>query len=157
MNQAKKTLNVGYLEQQADVVRKGLSGSHQSQLFEAAVEAGYLTALANGTEDEGEREALVKAVEILSKGLVLEWEVEPLLEKIAARLETEGAAARYAAVGKNIQELGQAEAVLLVGAVVAHATAGMDKQEAGVLEKIATAAGLGKPQIAAIAKKARPS
>src|SRR6266487_654616 len=93
MNQAKKTLNVGYLEQQAQTVRESLSGSHQSALFEAAVEAGYLTALANGMEDESEREALVKAVEILSSGLVLEWEVEPLLEKIAARIETGGAAA----------------------------------------------------------------
>jgi tellurite resistance protein len=157
MNQAKKTLNVGYLEQQAEAVRTSLSGSHQSQLFEAAVEAGYLTALANGTEDEGERAALVRAVEILSKGLVLEWEVEPLLEKIAGRIETEGNAARCTAVGRNIQELGQPEAVLLVGAVVAHATAGIDKQEASVLEKIATAAGIAKPQIAAIVKKARPS
>jgi hypothetical protein len=42
-----------------------------------------------------------------------------------------------------------------VGAVVAHATAGIDKQEASVLEKIATAAGLGKPEIAAIVKRAR--
>jgi tellurite resistance protein len=155
MNQPKKTLNVAYLEQQAAAIRKSLSGSHQSALFEAAVEAGYLTALANGTEDEGERAALVKAVEILSAGLVLEWEVEPLLEKIAARIETEGSAARCAAVGKNVKELGQAEAALLVGAVVAHATAGIDKQEAGVLEKIATAAGLAKPEIAAIVKKAR--
>ena len=155
MNQAKKTLNVAYLEQQADAVREGLSGSHQSALFEAAVEAGYLTALANGVEDEGERDALVKSVEILSKGLVLEWEVEPLIEKIAARIEAEGSPARCAAVGKNLQELGQAEAALLVGAVVAHATAGIDKQEAGVLEKIATAAGLGKPQISGIVKKAR--
>jgi tellurite resistance protein len=155
MNQAKKTLNVGYLEQQAEAVRKSLSGSHQSALFEAAIEAGYLTALANGTEDEGERAALVKAVEILSSGLVLEWEVEPLLEKIGARIETEGAAARCAAVGKNIRELDQAEAAMLVGAVVAHATSGIDKQEAGVLEKIGTAAGLSRPQIAAIVKKAR--
>jgi len=155
MNQAKKTLNVGYLQQQAETVRASLSGSHQNALFEAAVEAGYLTALANGSEDEGERDALVKAVEILSSGLVLEWEVEPLLEKIAARIQAEGAPARCAAIGTNIQELGQAEAAMLVGAVVAHATAGIDKQEAGVLEKIGTAAGLAKPQIAAIVKKAR--
>jgi tellurite resistance protein len=155
MNQAKKTLNVAYLEQQAVAVRESLSGSHQSALFEAAVEAGYLTALANGTEDEGERAALVKAVEILSSGLVLEWEVEPLIEKIAARIDAEGIPARCAAVGKNIQELAQAEAALLVAAVVAHATAGIDKQEAGVLEKIATAAGLAKSQIAPIVKKAR--
>jgi tellurite resistance protein len=155
MNQAKKTLNVGYLEQQADAVRKSLSGPRQSALFEAAIETGYLTALANGTEDEGEREALVKAVEILSKGLVIEWEAEALIEKIAARLDEEGNDPRCAAVGKNIKELGQAEAAMLVGAVVAHATAGIDKLEAVVLEKIGTAAGLAKPQIAAIVKKAR--
>ncbi len=34
MNQAKKTLNVGYLEQQAAAVRESLSGSHQSALFD---------------------------------------------------------------------------------------------------------------------------
>src|SRR5881394_3155255 len=105
MNQPKKTINVAYLEQQAEAIRKSLSGSHQSALFEVAVEAGYLTALVNGTEDEGERAAFVKVVEILSAGLVLEWEVEPLLEKIAARIETEGSAARCAAVGKNLNEL----------------------------------------------------
>src|SRR5579859_1327483 len=156
MNQAKKTLNVAYLEQQAEAVRNSLpAGPNQSALFEAAVEAGYLTALADGTEDEGERDALVEAVEMLSSGLVLGWEVEPLLDKIAARIEAEGSAARCAAVGKNLKELGQPEPALLVGAVVAYATAGIDKKEAIVLEKIATAAGLAKPQIAAIVKKAR--
>ncbi len=155
MSQPKKTLNVSYLEEQAGEVRKSLPAVNQSVLFEAAVEAGYLTALADGTEDEGEREALVKAIEILSAGLVLEWEVEPLIEKIAERVKREGNDARCAAVGKSIKELDAAEAALLIGAVVAHATGGIDKKEAGVLEKIGTAAGLDKKQIAAVAKKAR--
>ena len=155
MSQPKKTLNVSYLEEQAGEVRKSLPAGNQSVLFEAAVEAGYLTALADGTEDEGEREALVKAIEILSAGLVLEWEVEPLIEKIAERVKREGNDARCAAVGKSIKELDAAEAALLIGAVVAHATGGIDKKEAGVLEKIGTAAGLDKKQIAAVAKKAR--
>jgi tellurite resistance protein len=155
MSQQKKTLNVSYLEEQADEVRKSLPAGNQSVLFEAAVEAGYLTAQADGTEDEGEREALVKAIEILSAGLVLEWEVEPLVEKVAERVAKEGADARCAAVGKRLKELNAAEAALLIGAVVAHATAGIDKKEASVLEKIATAAGLEKKQIAAVAKKAR--
>jgi tellurite resistance protein len=155
MSQQKKTLNVSYLEEQADEVRKSLPAGNQSVLFEAAVEAGYLTALADGTEDEGEREALVKAIEILSAGLVLEWEVEPLVEKIAERVAKEGADARCTAVGKRLKELDAAEAAILIGAIVAHATAGIDKKEAVVLEKIATAAGLEKKQIAAVAKKAR--
>src|SRR5262245_18645349 len=94
MNQAKKPVNVAYLEQQTEAVRKSLSDSNQSALFEAAIKTGYLTALANDEEDEGEREALVEAIEILSSSLVLEWEVEPLLKKIAARIETERSAAR---------------------------------------------------------------
>jgi tellurite resistance protein len=156
MSQQKKTtLNVSYLEEQAGEVRKSLPPGNQSVLFEAAVEAGYLTALADGSEDEGEREALVKAIEILSAGLVLEWEVEPLLDKIAARIGQEGADVRCAAVGKSLKELNAAESALLIGAVVAHATAGIDKKEASVLEKIGTAAGLEKKQIAAVAKKAR--
>jgi tellurite resistance protein len=150
-----KTLNLSYLEQQALAVRESLSGTNQSMLFEAAVEAGYLTALANGTEDAGERDALVKAIEVLSAGLVLEWEVEPLIEKISTRIQTEGTDARCAAVGKSIRELGQPEAALLIGAVVAHATAGIDKQEASVLEKIGTAAGLARTDIASVVKKAR--
>jgi len=155
MSQPKKTLNVSYLEEQAAAVRKSLPADNQSALFEAATEAGYLTALADGTEDEGEREALVKAIEILSAGMVLEWEVEPLVEKIAERVAKEGNDARCAAIGKRLKELGHAEAALLIGAIVAHATAGIDKKEAGVLEKIGTAAGLEKKQLAAVAKKAR--
>jgi tellurite resistance protein len=155
MSQPKKTLNISYLEEQAGAVQKSLPAANQSALFEAAVEAGYLTALADGKEDEGEREALVKAVEILSRGLVLEWEVEPLVEKIAERVKKEGNDVRCAAVGKSLKELDQAEAALLIGAVVAHATAGIDKKEAVVLEKIGTAAGLDKKQLAAVAKKAR--
>jgi tellurite resistance protein len=155
MSQPKKGLNVSYLEEQASVVQKSLPAVNQSALFEAAVEAGYLTALADGTEDEGEREALVKATEILSAGLVLEWEVEPLVEKIAERVKKEGSDARCAAVGTIIKQHEQAEAALLIGAVVAHATGGIDKKEAGVLEKIGTAAGLEKKQIAAVVKKAR--
>ncbi len=155
MSEPKKSLNVSYLEQQAQAVRASLQGPDQSALFEAAVEAGYLTALADGVEDEGERDALVKAIEILSEGLVLEWEVAPLVEKIYGRIHAEGNDARCAAVGKRIKELDQAEPVLLIGAIVAHATGGIDKQEAGVLEKIGTAAGVAKGQIASIVKKAR--
>jgi tellurite resistance protein len=155
MSQPKKSLNIAYLQEQAGEVRKGLPAGNQSALFEVAVEAGYLTALADGKEDEGEREALVKAIEILSAGLVLEWEVEPLVDKIAERVGKEGNDERCAAVGKAIKELKAAEAALLIGAVVAHASGGIDKKEAVVLEKIGTAAGLDKKQLTAIVKKAR--
>ena len=155
MSQPKKSLNVSYLEEQASTVRESLPAGNQSVLFEAAVEAGYLTALADGVEDEGEREALVKAIEILSAGLVLEWEIEPLVERIVERVSKEGNEARCTAVGKRLKELDAAEAALLIGAVVAHASGGIDKKEAVVLERIGTAAGLDKKQLTAIVKKAR--
>ncbi|MGZ3420264.1 MAG: hypothetical protein ACXWUG_29330 [Polyangiales bacterium] len=155
MAAAKKGPNLEYLEQQADTVRSGLAGDHQHELFTLAVEAGYLAALADGTEDETEREALVQAVEHLSKGLVIEWETESVLGEIATRISSEGAAARAVAVGERLKTLGQAEAALLVGALVAHASGGVDKKEAVMLEKIATAAGLGKNQLVGIVKKAR--
>ena len=155
MAAAKKGPNLEYLEQQADAVRGGLAGQHQAELFQLAVEAGYLAALADGGEDETEREALVQAVESLSKGLVIEWETEAVLTEVAARITSQGAAARATAVGERLKELGQAEAAILVGALVAHASGGVEKKEAVVLEKIATAAGLAKGQIVSIVKKAR--
>ncbi len=155
MAAAKKGPNTSYIEQQAETVRASLAGSNQAELFKLAVEAGYLAALADGTEDAAEREALVAAVETLSKGLVIEWETEGFLAESYARITAEGNDGRAAAVGARLKELGQAEAALLVGAIVAHASGGVDKKEALVLEKIATAAGLSKPQIASIVKKAR--
>jgi tellurite resistance protein len=155
MAAAKKGPNLAYLEEQADVVKAGLAGDHQAELFKLAVEAGYLAALADGEEDTTEREALVEAIESLSKGLVIEWETEALLGEVAARLSSEGAAARAIAIGERLKTLGQAEAALLVGALVAHASGGVDKKEAATLQKIANAAGLQKDQIVAIVKKAR--
>ena len=97
----------------------------------------------------------MQAVELLSKGLVIEWEVEGFLGEAYARITAEGADKCAAAVGARLKELGQAEAAILVGAIVAHASGGVDKKEAVVLEKIATAAGLAKGQIIGIVKKAR--
>jgi len=155
MAAAKKTPNTSYIEQQAEAVREGLAGSNQAELFRLAVESGYLAALADGTEDALEREALVASIEAISKGLVLEWETESFLAESYAKIQADGADARAAAVGARLKELGQAEAALLVGALVAHSSGGVDKKEASVLEKIAIAAGLTKAQIVAIVKKAR--
>lgn len=155
MAAAKKGPNLEYLAEQAEAVKAGLAGEHQAELFKLAVEAGYLAALADGEEDATEREALVEAVESLSKGMVIEWETETLLGEVAARLSSEGAAARATAIGERLKTLGHAESALLVGALVAHASGGVDKKEAATLQKIANAAGLEKNQIVAIVKKAR--
>ena len=111
MAAAKKGPNTSYLEQQAENVRQSLVGSHKDEVFKLAIEAGYLTALADGTEDANEREALVNAIGLLSHGLVIEWEIEGFLGEAYARIQAEGADARAASVGARLKELDGAEEV----------------------------------------------
>lgn len=157
MAAAKKTKpNTQYLEKQAETIRASLAASgKQGEVFRAAAEAGYLTALADGKEDADERAAVVSAIEALSKGFVIGWETESFLDEAGAKVKEEGADARCSAVGKRLGELGHAEAGLLIGAIVAYASAGIDKKEANVLEKIGASAGVAKGQVASIVKKAR--
>lgn len=132
-----------------------LKGKDQSALFRAAVEAGHLAALADGKADPAERAALVKALEALSAGAVIEWEVESLIAESEEAIGAQGPVKRSEAVGQALKALGQVEAGLLIASLVAFAAGGIDKSEAGVLERIGVAAGLAKGDIAAIVKRAR--
>lgn len=142
------------LAEYADDIRAELKVHNQSDLFAAAVEAGYLCALADGNVDADERATLVKAVEMLSQGAVIEWETEALLDKCAADAEKDGANARAQAVGERLKELGHAEPGLLVAAFVARATNGVEKSEAEVLKAIGKAAGVKADGIKQIVKRA---
>jgi hypothetical protein len=91
---------------------------------------------------------------LLSVGAVIEWEAEALLDACAERAKVEGAAKRAEAVGAELKKLGQAEAGLLLAAIVARASKGVDKKETDVLKAVGTAAGVTADAIAAIVKKA---
>jgi len=142
------------LEKHAEEIRKDLKVPKQNEVFRAAVEAGYLAALADGTVDKTELATIAKAVEILSVGAVIEWETDSLLEECAARAKSDGAAKRAEAVGKELADLGQAEAGVLFAAMVARATKGIDKKEADVLKAVGNAAGLTTDKVRAIVKRA---
>jgi len=142
------------LEEHAEDIRAELAVPKQSELFAAAVEAGYLAALADGEVDTGERATLARAVEMLSKGAVIEWETETLLDACAERARKEGAGERAASVGAALKELGQPEAGLLVAAFVARATNGVAKAEAEVLKNIGKAAGLNADKVKTVVKRA---
>lgn len=142
------------LEEHADQLRADLKVPDQSALFAHAVEAGYLAARADGEVDDAERGVLAKAVELLSKGSVIEWETETLLEECQSRAEKEGAEERAVKVGEALKEIGQAEAGLLVAAFVARATNGVEKSEAEVLKAIGKAAGLSADKVKTIVKRA---
>ena len=151
---ANSTSSLAELEKHAERLRTELKVPHQNEVFRAAVEAGYLVAAADGNFDETERETLVKAIEILSVGAVIEWEVETLLDECEARSEKEGAGKRAEAVGGELEKLGSAEPGLLLAAAVERATKKIDKKEAETLKALGAAAGLTGEQLSAIVKKA---
>jgi len=142
------------IEAHAGSIRSELNVPKQNEVFRAAVEAGYLTAFADGEVDDAEREAMVKAIELLSEGAVIEWETENLLDECAARTEKEGAAARTTAVGKTLAELGHAEVGIFFAAVIARASKGIDKKEADALKAVGAAAGVAADKVAEIVKRA---
>jgi tellurite resistance protein len=143
------------LQKHAARIRQELQVPRQNEVFRAAVEAGYLVAIADGEFDDDERATLVKAVEALSVDAVIEWETEALLDECAARVEAQGAGARAEAVGRELKSLGAAEAGLLLASAVALATKKVDKKEAAALAAVGSAAGLREDEVKAIVKKAR--
>lgn len=142
------------LEDHADKIREELKVPRQGDVFKAAIEAGYLTALADGGVDDTERDVLMRAVELLSQGLVIEWESETLIDECKKLAETEGVDKRAVKVGETLKELGQSEAGLFVAALVARATKGVEKSEAELLKTIGKAAGLGTDKVRDIVKRA---
>jgi tellurite resistance protein len=142
------------LEDHADKIREELKVPRQGDLFKAAIEAGYLTARADGGVDETELDVLVKAVELLSQGLVIEWETENLIEECKKLADAEGVEGRAVKVGEVLKDLGQAEAGLFVAALVARATKGVEKSEAELLKAIGKSAGVGTDRVRDIVKRA---
>ena len=142
------------LEDHADEIRKDLAVPRQADVFKAAVEAGYLVALADSGVDATEREVLVKAVEMLSKGLVIEWETDALIEEFAQRAEKDGVESCCERVGNVLKETGQGEAGLFIAALVARATKGIAKSEAEVMKAIGKTAGVTPDKMKDIVKRA---
>lgn len=142
------------LEDHAAKIRAELNVPRQDELFKAAVEAGYLTARADGGVDDTERDVLVQAVEVLSQGIVIEWETTGLLDDCEKLCDAEGIEARADKVGGALKELGAAEAGLFVAALVARATKGVEKSEAELLKAIGKSAGVGTDVVRDIVKRA---
>jgi tellurite resistance protein len=135
-----KRPNVQRLRDYASNVRSQVSAADQQAIFHAAIEAGHLAATTDGSFDEQEKAALVKAIELLSEGSVIEWEIDSLVEASTNRAET--LEERASGVAEKLRASGHAEAGLLVAAFVAQATSGIDKKEEKVLKSIAKAAGV---------------
>ncbi len=146
-------MNLAELEKHAADIRKELNVPKQNEVFEVATEAGYLAAASDGKVDDAERATMIKAIEVLSVGAIIEWEVETLLDACAEHAEKEGVKARAAHVGQKLKALGQPEAALLFAAFVAQGSGGIDKKESEILHAIGKAAGLAKNKVTGILKR----
>ena len=91
---------------------------------------------------------------MLSRGLVIEWETESIIDECQKNFETEGLEGRAAKVGEKLKELDQVQAGLFVAALVARATKGVEKSEAELLKSIGKAAGVGMDVVRDIVKRA---
>lgn len=138
-------------------IEKALPVNDRDKLFETAVEAGFLVALADTEVDAAERKTIDDALLAISKGMVIDWEVDALINRACESIGGEGHVARAEAVGEILQALGQAEAGLFIAALVALASGGLDKREVEVLKRIGTAAGLASEVVADTVKRARSS
>lgn len=142
------------LEKHATEIRAELGAADQSKVFALAIEAGVLAAMSDGTIDADEKATLVRAVEIVSTGAVIEWETEALVDECIGRAKADGAEKRAQAVGQALAALKQAEAAVLIAGVVAAATGGVDKAEAEAIRAVAKAAGVAADKTKAILKRA---
>ena len=139
----------------ASAIRGALAVPKQAEVYRYAIEAGYLTALADGEADAAELATIVRSLHALSSGLVIDWEVDALLDECNEAIGGEGHRARSEVVGKKLAELGQIEAGMLIASLVALASNGLDKREASMLEAIGKAGGLDKAGLTDIVKRAR--
>jgi tellurite resistance protein len=139
------------LAEYAESIRSELKEfRQQDDLFRLAVEVGYLAARADGEVDDSERKTLVDAVDILSKGVIIEMEVDSIIAEVEAVEGDDVAKAKV--LGEQLAKLEQADAGLLVGAFVAQSTSGIDKNERKVLRDVGRAGGLKDARIRAILK-----
>jgi tellurite resistance protein len=131
------------LSRHAEEFRRELEPSERRDALVVAVEAGYLAGAADGEVDATERATIAQAVEMLSDGEIIEWELESLLDACVQRSLAEGPDGRARSVGAALALLGRPEVGLFFATLVAFATGGIDASERRVLEAIAAAAGVG--------------
>ncbi|NUO49828.1 MAG: hypothetical protein HOV80_13315 [Polyangiaceae bacterium] len=134
----------------AEDIKKQIKVARQDEVFRAAVAAAHVASHADGAVDDAERTAIVEALELLSGGAVVEWEVDLMLDAAGA---AKGADAKAKAIGAKLKELGAPEPGLLVAAFVAQVTGGIDQKEAKVLREIGKSAGIADKRVKDILKE----
>ncbi len=138
-------------------LRKGrvADGGDPALLFNAVVEAGYLVAAADGTVDATELATLKRAILVLAGDELATDELDALVDDLIDLRKSEGEVSRCRAVGELLAAHKSADDGLYLAAAIAYASNGLDRSELGVLERIATAAGVSTAALVTLATQVR--
>lgn len=107
-------------------------------LFEAVVEAAFLTANCDGKMDSDERIAFESVVSEACDNMVQLAQVDALLRDLEAQLAEDGLDQRLRIIGKAIGRRDHQFEVLRIATLIAHISGGISPEERSVLERLAT-------------------
>lgn len=124
-------------------------------LFEAIVEAAYLVATADGVFDEAERGAFERVLVAACGGVVAPKQVAALLSDYGDQLEEDGLDRRIEAVAKNVKKKEHGDEVLRIAGLIAATSDDVSVTERNVLDRLATALGLGPANVDAAMEAVR--
>ena len=141
----------------AHSLRKGRvpEGGDPAMLFNAAIEAGYLVAAADGTVDNAELGTLKRAILTLAGDELSAEDLDALIDDLIDLRKSEGEASRCRAVGELLGAHKSADEGLYLAAAIAYASNGLDRKELAVLEHIAHAAGMSQAALVTLATQVR--
>ena len=106
-------------------------------LFEAVVEAAFLTASCDGVFDDDERLAFESVVAEACDHNVQIGQLDALLADLREQLSEDGIEKRTRTIGRAVRRRDHQIEVLRIAALIAHISGGVSEHERSVLEQIA--------------------
>jgi tellurite resistance protein len=132
---------------------KRLDAAKQRTLMATLLETAWSTAALDDEVDEAERDAMKAVVAAL-------WDTgfDPAMEERMVRaaadaIRAQGVEARCGALGAKLKALGFAELGVAIAVLVAEVSRGLDPSELLALRHLASAAGLGEAELAALVRR----
>lgn len=107
-------------------------------LFEAVVEAAFLTANCDGNMDAEERIAFESVVSEACDNIVQRAQVDTLLRDLEEQLAEDGLDQRLRVIGKAISRRDHQQEILRIATLIAHISGGISPEERSVLERLAS-------------------
>jgi tellurite resistance protein len=120
----------------------------------ASVDLAVLVAMADGTIDSDEREALTAALEAVMGARVAAPVVRHLVRESKAQIDGDGPEARAKAIGRQLAEHGAADEGLRLALAIAFSSEGMCDVERAIIAAVAQAGDVSDARFAALVTSA---